>query len=160
MALSKTRREFISYVYVGLVSLSLGYLCSSFFLSRVLVRGSSMEETLRSGRVVWVNKLDRTPKRGDIVVANVEGTSIIKRVVAEGGDRVKISNGELFVNGVSVKEGYIKHTSMKSGILENELAVSKDSYILLGDNRRDSVDSREYGEIPQEKIVGKVLGVK
>ena len=119
-----------------------------------------MEETLRSGRVVWVNKLDRTPKRGDIVVANVEGTSIIKRVVAEGGDRVKISNGELLINGVSIKEGYIKHTSMKSGILENELTVSKDSYILLGDNRRDSVDSREYGEIPQEKIVGKVLGVK
>ena len=160
MALSKTRREFLTYIYVGLVSLSVGYLCSSFLLSRVLVRGSSMENTLKSGRVVWVNKLDRQPKRGDIVVANIEGTSVIKRVVAEGGDRVKIDSGNLVTNGVSQKEPYVSRRSEKSGILENELIVSENSYILLGDNRRDSVDSREYGEVTQEKIVGKVMGVK
>ena len=119
-----------------------------------------MENTLKSGRVVWVNKLDRQPKRGDIVVANIEGTSVIKRVVAEGGDRVKIDSGNLVTNGVSQKEPYVSRRSEKSGILENELIVSENSYILLGDNRRDSVDSREYGEVTQEKIVGKVMGVK
>ena len=103
------------------------------------------------------------PERGDIVVLNraVTNDKIIKRAVAFEGDKVKIENGQLYVNGEAVTEDYAVfnspekecNTFPKNG---GEHTVSAGGVFLLGDNRDESSDSRQNGDYPVKDILGVV----
>lgn len=132
---------------------------------RIYVVGSSMENTLfgasgdapysRGGDFVYIFKA--TPKRGDIVVISVDGKSIIKRVVAVGGDKVKLVQGKLFLNGKEVEEPYVEAEN-NTPELNNfgEILVEDGCIFFLGDNRNVSNDSRAYGCVPIRQVVGVV----
>jgi signal peptidase I len=123
----------------------------------VWVPTASMRPTLNPGDHVLVAKL-ASPGRGDLVVFTAPaGTNLLlKRVVAVGADEVGIEDGELVVNGRPVPEPYVDHRLL-DGVYFGPVTVPSGSVFVLGDNRTDSVDSRTFGPVRRETIVGRVV---
>ncbi len=129
--------------------------------ARIRVDGFSMEPTLRSGEFVVVNKLAYrfgAPSRGDVVVFHFPRNpeqEYIKRVIGLPGDRVAVQDGVVLVNGLVLDEPYIKAPPA----YENEWVVSDNGLFVLGDNRNNSSDSHNWGEVPMDLVVGKAVFV-
>ncbi len=105
-------------------------------------------------RLFYYRRPLHTIRRGDVVIydhPNGNGALFFKRVVALPGDAVAVRDGQLFVNGESVDEPYIKEP-MRYDYLERQ--VGSDQYLVLGDNRNNSSDAHVYGPISGEMIVG------
>lgn len=130
-----------------------------FVFQAVRVEGTSMVDTLRSGDIVFVTRFDyrggRTPKRGDIVhcrFPNRSGT-YIKRMIGLPGDTVEIIDSRVYINGESLSEPYATGASE-----DYSVTLGEDEYLVLGDNRAESYDSRaaDMGFISAEDLLGKV----
>lgn len=121
------------------------------------IEGSSMEPTLQEGQYLIVNRLSYfldEPERGDIIVLhfpNDRSRDFIKRIIGLPGDTVAISNGEVRVNGALIDEPYIKDPSPNN----QTWTVPEDSFFVMGDNRRNSSDSRSWSSLPEDDIIGK-----
>jgi signal peptidase I len=136
-------------------------LVRSYVLEPVRVRSDSMAPALSPGAMLLIDKVtfhNRDPHRGEIVVAEDprSGDSIIKRVVAVGGDSVGMEDGQLIVNGAPVAESYIDNENM-DGYYFGPDAVPAGQVFLLGDNRDTSEDSRTFGPVDVGDVEGKVL---
>lgn len=128
------------------------------------VVGPSMEPTYRSGQTVLVQDYASTstdPQRGDVVIFYPPETahlSSLKRVVGLPGERVRLdAQGAVTINGAPLHEPYVKTGGNPDGVIAVTLGPGE--YFLLGDNRPNSLDSRNFGPIPRAHIVGKVVGV-
>lgn len=131
------------------------------------VSGSSMDPNFKNGDYIITDKVSyrfSEPRRGDIVVfknPRDETQDFIKRVIGIPGDKVKVQNGKVYLNGSELKEPYLKSTIVTnpgSFLREgNEITVERGHYITIGDNRQASSDSREWGFITREEIIGKVF---
>jgi signal peptidase I len=104
------------------------------------------------------------PKRGDVVVfknPRDESQDFIKRIMGLPGDSVKVQNGHVFINGKQVTEGFLKPevvTTPGSFMHEGqEIVVQPGEYIAMGDNRTHSSDSREWGFVTKQEIIGRVM---
>lgn len=127
--------------------------------ARVRVDGYSMRPTLEDGEFVLVSKLSYfwgDVTRGDIVVfhfpLNPE-EELIKRVIGLPGDRVMVENGQVYVNDQAISEPYIAQSPLYSG----EWLVEENHLFVLGDNRNNSNDSKDWGLMPMENLVGKAV---
>lgn len=128
-------------------------------LTMFVVKGASMEPTLKQGQrvLVWRRAAGAAP--GDLVVfrnPNRPEEVLIKRVLAGPQQRVAFRRGRLFVDGDLVEEPYVKPGSLE-GEGRAELKVPANCYYLLGDNRAESIDSRRLGPIPFERVLGRVV---
>ncbi len=146
-------------LFAGVIAVLL--LVRSFALEPVRVRSDSMAPALSSGAMLLIDKVTfrtRDPHRGEIVVAidPRTGESIVKRVVAVGGDSVGIEDGILVLNGKTVFEDYIDNDNM-DGFFTGPDPVPLGHVYLLGDNRETSEDSRTFGPVDVDDIEGKVL---
>lgn len=149
-------------VYLGgcLAAALLGAVLVAVFGYTATNVGVSMESSLVHGQQVLVNRaayLIFSPKRGDVVIFKAGGThTYIKRVVAIPGDTVQIRNGYLYVNGEQESGDYEKMAD--AGLLADEITLGEDEYIVLGDNRNNSEDSRasSVGIVEKSQISGKV----
>jgi signal peptidase I len=126
--------------------------------SRIRVESVSMQPTLYAGNFVFVNKIAYMlgePERGDIIVfkypPNPEEVPYIKRIIGLPGDMVRISSGKVFINDDLLVEPYLNVSTHYDGTWE----VPDRNYFVMGDNRRDSSDSRNWGTVPVENIIGK-----
>lgn len=133
----------------------------NFCFQLVLVNGDSMNPTYQNNDFLISSKIaykNHSPQKGDIVI--VDGKSkdldidIIKRVVATAGDTVEIKKGQLIINDKKVKEDYIDETMNKD---MHKMTVKKNTVFIMGDNRNHSIDSRVFGSIPIQDIMGKVF---
>jgi signal peptidase I len=120
-----------------------------------------MEPTLHHGDVVVVSR--RPPAmadiaRGDLVVFrwHGHGPRTLKRVVGLGGDVLVVRDAVLFVNGERVAEPYVDHTLI-DGYYSSTFTVPEGSVFVLGDNRGNSLDSRDYGPVDGSDLTGRVL---
>jgi signal peptidase I len=100
------------------------------------------------------------PRRGDIVVFRPPGASddpYIKRIIALPGETVEIRNGTVYINGQVLEEDYIAGTTSwrGGGGDDSQLVVPDEEYFVLGDNRDNSSDSRSFGTVPKDDIIGK-----
>ena len=141
---------------VGLVVLAAALL---FALEPVRVHADSMQPTLRSGDEVLVDRLSlalRAPHRGEVVVANSPVGLVVKRVAAVGGDTIGIEDGVLVVNGHREQERYVDYASI-DGSYFGPVQVARGDVFLLGDNRGNSEDSRDFGAVPEDDVVGRLL---
>jgi signal peptidase I len=122
------------------------------------VEGSSMEPTLHTGERVLVNKLAYwsfgEPQRGDVVVfhAWTQHEDFIKRVIGLPGDTVEVKDNHVYVNDAPLEEPYLDQPTTGQ---EGPVHVGADEVFVMGDNRGNSSDSRHYGPLPEEEIVGK-----
>jgi signal peptidase I len=124
---------------------------------RFRIEGDSMEPNLHNGEYVLIDKISyllHPPERGDVVVFTPPNNErdYIKRVIGLPGDTVEVKGGQIYVNGVALDEPYLQQV-----ILRNEPArvVEEGRYFVLGDNRNNSSDSRSFGTITPQSIVGR-----
>jgi len=138
-----------------------------FVMAPNQVKGASMEPTFRSGEYILTSKITfkfRSPKYGDIVVFKSPRNpdiDYIKRIIALPGDTVLIKDGNVIINNTQIKETYISaQTNLwEGGFVKNGVPfVVPENYVfVMGDNRPRSSDSREFGPIPVESIIGQVF---
>lgn len=120
----------------------------------------SMEPTLLPHDRVLVDKILyrlRQPRRGDVIVLKYPlnpQRNYIKRIVALPGDRLEIRDGKLYVNGTRVVEQYLNGDAQGNF---GPLTVPADSVFVMGDNRNNSEDSRAFGALKKNLIVGQAL---
>jgi signal peptidase I len=124
------------------------------------VQGVSMVPTLANGEYVFVNKLaylSHAPERGDVIVFHWPlDTSVdfIKRVIGLPGDTIATDSTTVRVNGVLLKEPYI---SQAQNPVAKVWTVPANDYFVMGDNRPVSDDSRDWGFVPRNYIIGKAV---
>lgn len=138
------------------VSVLVCQLITNYFVFLIEVQGTSMEDTILEDDVLVVSRINKI-ERGDIIVCIESNQKIIKRCVAVPGDTVQITDSTLYVNNEIVSEPYIKESSYKSGLLMNSTTLKENEYIVLGDNRNNSRDSRTFGVITGDYILGVVI---
>jgi signal peptidase I len=125
------------------------------------IPSESMAPTLRPGDHLLVEKLSYrfgSPRRGDLVVFRAPdgGSLAVKRIVGLAGDHVAIEDGVLAVNGKLRHEPYVDQPSIDS-VYFGPVVVPRGDVFVMGDNRADSHDSRDYGPVSRSSLVGRVL---
>lgn len=128
------------------------------------IASGSMEPTLAKSDLILVGTsayLAKGPKTGDVIVFRYpkdRSVPFVFRVVGEAGDKVKIVEGKTYVNGVALGEPYIRLPNQRPySQTMPEFRVSDREVFVLGDNRDNANDSRFWGAVPQEDVIGKVL---
>jgi signal peptidase I len=153
-------REIAEWVISIIIAVALALLVHNFIFQIVRVEGPSMEPTLYTDQRMFVTKFTyifNEPKRGDIVVTHFPDDKLnyVKRIIGVGGDTIKVSKGKVYINGKILQEPYIKEEILSDFA---ETIISKDEYVVMGDNRNNSRDSRyiSVGPLNSDLIVGKV----
>lgn len=171
-------RELIETVILALMI----FLALQFSVQNFRVEGSSMNPTLEEGQYLLVNKIlffrfapqdvqtflpfasndegdslfaFRPPELGDVIIFHFPrdpSRDFVKRVIGVPGDTVEIERGQVIINGQMLEEPYI--TQVDRGSMR-PVTVEHDSYFVLGDNRRASNDSRDWGLVPSANLVGR-----
>ncbi len=125
--------------------------------------GASMSPTYESQDIVILNKLHYIffdVKRFDVVSFEYDSTKyLIKRVIGLPGDKVEYKDNVLYINDKKIEEDYLSKDTETENFSLMDLGyevIPKDMYLVLGDNREDSLDSREIGLIKEKEILGKV----
>jgi signal peptidase I len=156
-AIRKVRRR----VAIGVVALLALFAIRAWVVEPVRVRESSMLPTLHDGDALVIDRISyhfRDPDVGEVVTAHIDATDsdVVKRVVAVGGDTIGIDDGELILNGEAVDQSYAKLDQM-AGYFWGPLTVPDGYVFLMGDNRLESIDSRNYGPVPVDDIDGRYV---
>ena len=133
-----------------------------FLFQPFKVEGNSMSPSLRHNERIIVNKFCyafQEIERGDLIVFSLEGDrsrTFVKRVIGAPGDVVEIYAGSVYINGKILNEPYVKETVLE-GETRPAVFIEPGKYYVLGDSRDNSNDSRNWGLIRREDIVGKVV---
>lgn len=151
----RLRTAFLTGLQLGVLLLVAYGLVFNFSI----VRGSSMAPGIHDGDRIVIDHLSYVigdVRRGDIVVLEYPldpNIDYIKRVIGIPGDEIRIDGATVCVNGVAIAEPYIASSDDRTHLA---LVVQAGTYFVLGDNRKHSSDSREFGLVPRENLVGKV----
>ena len=134
-----------------------------YVVSVTQVVGNSMYSTLEDGDVLILNKFKYRffdIERGDIISLENDDTKyLIKRVIGLPGDSISIKDNTLYINGEVYIENYLEEGLVYDDFELTSLGydvIPDDMYLVLGDNRPDSVDSREIGLVSKDDIIGKI----
>jgi len=145
-----------------LVSLAISAFIIIFLYQPVKVEGTSMMPGLEDQERIFVNKFVyrwEPIQRGDIVVFRYPrdtSKSYIKRVIGVAGDRIRIENGQVYVNGEALDEDYVP-SDYADARSYSEVVVPANSFFVLGDHRTMSNDSRDFGAVNERYIYGKAV---
>jgi signal peptidase I len=145
-----------------IISLAISAFIIVFLYQPVKVEGTSMMPSLDDQERIFVNKFVyrwEPIERGDIVVFRYPrdpSKSYIKRVIGVPGDRIRIDEGQLFVNNEAVEEDYVP-AAYADERSYSEIVVPPRSYFVLGDHRSMSNDSRDFGPVREGYIFGKAV---
>lgn len=158
-------RAVLEWLAVVVGALLAALLIKTFLFQAFYIPSSSMEPTLLVGDRVLVNKLSYEfgdVERGDVIVFHKPETlpeseidEFIKRVVGLPGDVIEAREGVVFVNGLALDEPYLPDGTFTAGLAET--IVPPDSVFVLGDNRGNSTDSRVFGAVEVDSIVGQAF---
>ena len=161
--LEKIIKEIVPYIVIVIAVI----LIRTLIATPVIVRGDSMDETLHDGEVLILSKISyklTDIKRYDIVVVkDKDDDYIIKRVIGLPGDDIEYKNNILYINGKKIKKSFTEEETEDFDLDDIcdindddcEDGIPKGKYLVLGDNRDISADSRIKGLIDEEQIMGK-----
>jgi signal peptidase I len=182
-----TRGSLVELVTIVVVALGLALAIQAFLVKPFRIPSESMVPTLQVGQRVLVDRIGKhfggydrgdilvfkPPKGADTDTCGVDhssrsacpeptrersNTNFIKRVVAVGGDRIKIMGGAVYLNGRRQRESFARLSSDCAICnLPQEIRVPKGYYFMMGDNRGASADSREWGPIPRKWVIGQAF---
>jgi signal peptidase I len=151
---------------IAVIAVGAVFIVRTFLIQPFLVSGTSMYPTFSNGDYVLTDELTyriRPPERGEVVVfhdVSDASTYLIKRIIGLPGERVVIKNDAVTIynkqypNGLLLDETYLPKGMITSG--DEDITLSSSSYMMLGDNRVVSYDSRSWGPLPASDIVGLV----
>ena len=131
---------------------------NAFLAQATRVEGQSMQPNLHNNERIIIEKVSyhlRPPERGEIVVLRIPGRQsapLIKRVIGLPGETVAIHDGKVYINGTALEEPYINQVTYGNMPART---VPPGNVFVLGDNRNASNDSRFFGMVPFEHIVGR-----
>ncbi len=177
--------EILTVAVLLICALLLGVMINTELFGFAIVQDVSMQETLFEGERLFISKTAYTrnmPERGDIVVflhgeptgrflARISTTLIdlvsdkknparknryVKRVIGLPGDRIKVADGHIYVNGAITVEEYVYGETSPHRI-SGGVVVPEDSIFVMGDNRPDSFDSRQFGFVGMSSIEGRAV---
>ncbi len=170
---SSTGRTVLEYVVLAVVAVAVALLIQQFLVKPYRIPSASMEDTLMIGDRVLVDRISwrfGDPQRGDIVVFHppFDGPVLIKRIIGMPGDEIGLRDGNVYINGKLLDEPYVRVVNgqkepslpFTNGLpwsLQSPYRVPQGSYFVMGDNRTDSGDSREFGPVARGQFVGRAF---
>ncbi len=156
----------IENVKILLISLAIILPVRYFLIQPFYVKGASMEPNFHNREYLIVNEIGYRfddPKRGDVIVFRYpldKKQYFIKRVIGLPNERIVIDNSGIIVynqylsdDGIKLEEGYLDADKKTAGDID--ITLKSDEYFVLGDNRNHSLDSRIFGVLPEDLIIGK-----
>jgi len=169
----KAIREWVTVVGVALI---IAFLVRGFALQQFYISGPSMESTMFQDNRVLVNKISyrlRDIRRGDVVVFDrvttdgvaVQHDDLIKRVIGLAGDSVSIASCVVSINGMAIDEPYLNDYDLAQSNLDDRCripemeatTVESGQLFVMGDNRPQSFDSRMFGTIDEDLVIGRAF---
>jgi len=167
---ASTSRTLLEYAVLAIVAIAVALLIQAFLVKPYRIPSESMENTLLIGDRVLVDRVSwrfSEPARGDIVVFHppFAGPVLIKRIIGMPGDEISLSGDSVVIDGKPLAEPYVRKVGgqavptqpFDNGLpwsLQEPYTVPPDSYFMMGDNRIDSGDSREFGPVSRDQLVG------
>lgn len=148
------------FTKVATVFLVIGLVVHYFFFTVLIVRGRSMEPSYVDGQLLVINKISYLvgqPARGDVVAMFFPGETenrFIKRIIGLPGEKVRVSDGKVYINDVQLNQSYLATTVITTPNTERQLQPGQ--YFVMGDNRSVSSDSRAWGPVPKSFLLGKI----
>lgn len=164
-------KEFFRDCWAYIITIGIVVIILMFIVSFQPIAGNSMYPTLEEGNVVLVSKFNYffiKPKRNEIVTVKVNGKSYVKRIVGLPGEDIKYLKNILYINDEPYKEDFLAEGIETSGFTladvchENECpdgVIPEGKYLVMGDNRPESEDSRtpSFGLVSKDQIKGQVF---
>ncbi|MDP2812650.1 MAG: signal peptidase I [bacterium] len=155
----KTGLLIFEVIKVVLISLAIILPIRLFLVQPFYVEGASMEPNFFQNEYLIIDEISyrfNEPQRGEVIIFKSPQDSrsyFIKRVIGLPGEKVKVKDGRIFINGQELAEVYINNFSSEDN---EEIIIAQDEYFVLGDNRINSLDSRSFGPIKKTSIIGRV----
>lgn len=149
----KFLKEILPYIIIILVVVFI----RTFVITPVRVQGSSMVPTLHDGEILLLKKFEQNYDRFDIVVLEHSNDKLIKRIIGLPGEHVAYTDNELYINGEKIEEDFISDDLQFEDfdiILLGNSKIPENTYLVIGDNRNNSTDSRVIGFIEKDSILG------
>lgn len=151
-------KELLPYIIIIIIVI----LIRTFIITPILVSGDSMKPNLHNNEVLLVKKIgynSSTIERFDIIIIKEEKEEIIKRVIGMPGEHISYKNNKLYVDDKLVSENFKFYDTKDFNLEEicNCTTIPEGKYLVLGDNRPISKDSRIIGLIDEKDIVGKAV---
>lgn len=153
-----------TWIFKIVVTCLVAFVAVWYWGQRVSTVGDSMSQVLKNADVVLVNRIvynASSPKRGDVIVFKPKGNEnshyYTKRIVGLPGETVQIVENQVYINGKKLEEDYKTTKIDTAGIAGEKLKLGGDEYFVLGDNRKNSEDSRsaDIGKVKRSYIYGK-----
>ena len=159
-------REILEWILTIAAAVLIAMVIRTFIFEPVRVEGTSMDNTLADGEIMFVTKYDYIagdPQRFDVVICRYPGrgsTNFVKRVVGLPGDTVELKDGYLYVNGEPYEEPYISDEYRRGWQSDfGPFTDPEGQYLVMGDHRNNSNDSRSQGALSRSMIIGHARSV-
>jgi signal peptidase I len=160
----------VEYAVIIAVAVTVALVVEAYAVKPFVIPTPSMANTVRVGDRVLIDRLTyrfRAVHRGDVVVFTGHGPiPLLKRVIGVPGDRLSVAGGRLYVNGAPAPDGFVRVVggqreptlpgpdAMAPWSLQRPFTVPAGAYFVMGDNRTDSDDSRYWGTVARDQILG------
>jgi signal peptidase I len=165
----RARRWAYEWIIIIIIAVVVAVVLRTFVVQTFYIPSASMTPTLQVGDRIVVNKLSyhlHAVHRGDIIVfkrppnedcAGPPVPDLVKRVIGLPGETISDRNGTVYINGKALDQTWLpKHTSTTYTATFSPVKIAANHYFVMGDDRIDSCDSRDWGTVPASYIVGKV----
>lgn len=161
--MAKQKSVIWEWVETIAIAVILALVIRTFLIQPFYIPSGSMEPTLAIGDKIIVNKLSsffKDPERGEVIVFKYPvdtSQDFVKRVIALPGETIHIKDSKVYINGELLEEEYLPE-GLTYGDFE-PVTVPENAYFMLGDNRDNSQDSRVWGPVPRNLIIGEAIVV-
>jgi signal peptidase I len=158
---------FLREIVETIILIGLFYTLVNLVSVRFFIEGPSMQPNFWAGQFLVVSRVHYLlgePERGDIIVFDPPGDDdqvddplLIKRLIGVPGDTIEIVDGQVYINGEPLDEPYIKEPCRTTSCRNSSWQLGANEYFMMGDNRNDSRDSRVFGPVERERIIGEAI---
>ena len=163
---SKIGAYFMDTLETVVVALAIFVICYLFFFQVHEIKGASMEPNFHDSERILTDKISyrfRKPQRGEVIIFRApkdRELDYVKRIIGLPGEKIMVSGNDVYLNDQKLKETYVPEKITNPGAfltLNQDFLIPEDEYVVMGDNRTHSSDSREWGTVNKDDIIGKVF---